>query len=172
MKLQFSASQIQNYASRYEYPNDDVSIRELVPAVRQVGYLTRDQLYQVARWKAARSSGNVKENTEMFVQEVTRWALQAHEERSRIQGLTILDGVGWPMASVILHFFHSDKYPILDFRALEALGQEKPNQYEFSFWWSYVETCRKLARDNALDMRTLDRALWQYSKEQGTDSPT
>jgi hypothetical protein len=37
--------------------------------------------------------------------------------------------------------------------------------YEFSFWWEYTQFCRKLAAEAGVSMRTLDRALWQYSKE-------
>ena len=78
---------------------------------------------------------------------------------------SILDGVSWPTASVILHFFHRRRYPILDFRALWSVGLEPPVQYGFNFWWDYVQYCRILARESRVDMRTLDRPLWQYSKE-------
>ena len=37
-----------------------------------------------------------------------------------------LSGVRWPTASVLLHFGHRDRYPILDYRALEALGVPSP----------------------------------------------
>ena len=73
--------------------------------------------------------------------------------------------MSWPTASVILHLFHRDPYPILDYRALWSVSLEVPGQYTFSFWWSYVEFCRSLAASAELDMRTLDRALWQFSKE-------
>jgi hypothetical protein len=69
------------------------------------------------------------------------------------------------MASVILHFFHENPYPILDYRAIWSVGAQVPKQYSFDTWWPYVEFCRKLARQNGVDMRTLDQALWQYSKE-------
>jgi hypothetical protein len=37
--------------------------------------------------------------------------------------------------------------------------------YDFDLWWCYVCTCREIAAQAGVDMRTLDRALWQYSKE-------
>jgi hypothetical protein len=79
--------------------------------------------------------------------------------------LTLLDGVGWPTASVILHFYHSDPYPILDIRALWAVGADLTHKYDFEFWMEYVQFCRTTATQVGVDMRTLDRALWQYSKE-------
>ena len=66
---------------------------------------------------------------------------------------------------MILHFFHQDKYPIIDYRALYSITMEVPNQYTFDFWWRYVEYCRDLASRTGLSMRELDQALWQYSKE-------
>lgn len=67
--------------------------------------------------------------------------------------------------SVILHLYYREQYPILDFRALWSLSVDVPGTYKFSFWWSYVEYCRGLAERTGFDMRTLDRALWQYSRE-------
>lgn len=84
----------------------------------------------------------------------------------------LLDGVSWPVASVLLHFGSCDRYPILDFRALWSLRIKVPKQYDFGFWWAYTLYCRSLADEHNVSMRTLDRALWQYSKEkQGEDSP-
>ena len=91
--------------------------------------------------------------------------MATEDERARIQSLTLLDGVSWPTASVILYLFHRDPYPILDFRALWSLSLDVPVQYRFDFWLPYVRCCRDLAQRANVDMRTLDRALWQYSKE-------
>ena len=60
---------------------------------------------------------------------------------------------------------HRDPYPILDYRALWTLGVEKPPAYHFDLWSAYTQYCRELAREIGVSMRDLDRALWQYSKE-------
>src|SRR5690606_39196674 len=133
--------------------------------VQRAGHLTIDQLKQVALWKAPRRAGLVDRNDPAYVRELTGWALSAKTERARIETLTLIDGVRWPTASVILHLFHPDPYPILDFRALWSVALAVPDQYSFSFWWPYVEYCRSLASRTGVDMRTLDRALWQHSKE-------
>ena len=169
MKLVFSEKEINRFAKEYErkYPAEvekEIELTNLRPEVQRAGRLTREQLKKVAKWKATRAAGHANKNSEEYVREITFLAFSAKEERSRIEILTVLNGVGWPMASVILHFFHKDSYPILDFRALESVGSKQPRQYTFPFWWSYVEFCRALAHRNAVDMRTLDRALWRYSK--------
>ncbi|HEY2651278.1 MAG TPA: hypothetical protein VGI50_05105, partial [Solirubrobacteraceae bacterium] len=65
----------------------------------------------------------------------------------------------------LLYFAFPDDYPILDVRALESLGVKPRSTYPVSFWLDYLEACRRLARDAGVSIRTLDKALWQHSKE-------
>ncbi len=165
MKLRFKESEILQIAERYAYLYEETKLLSLRKVVLSKGYLSKVQLCLVAKWKAPRSAGHVLKNSNKYVKEVTAFALKARDERSRIESLTILDGVSWPTASVILHLFHKEKYPILDFRALWSVSMDVPTQYSFPFWWPYVEFCRDIVKRNNVDMRTLDQAMWQYSKE-------
>jgi hypothetical protein len=121
-----------------------------------------------SHWKSPRTQPRCRANSADFIRDVTHCALNTPSERLRIEVLTLLSGVSWPTASVILHFFHRDRYPILDFRALWSLHCEVPKQYDFRFWQEFTEFCRGLAEQTGASMRTLDRALWQYSKEKQT----
>ena len=163
-RLRFPASKISHFASRYEYASDD-AILKLRPTVSRRGYLLKNELFQVARWKAPRNQNRVLRNSEDDIKEITRFALRTTSERARVESLLILFGVAWPMASVILHFFHEERYPILDFRALWSIQVEVPSYHRFESWFGYVSYCRDLANKNGVDMRTLDKALWQYSLE-------
>lgn len=139
--------------------------RDIAPAVRRRGFYTRDEFLELCLWKTPRSKRRCAENDEAFVHEATKVALGAEHERLRIESLLMLRGVSWPTASVLLHFGHRDPYPILDFRALHALGANEPaSGYDFAFWWAYVVECRRLAQEAKVPMRTLDRALWEWSK--------
>ncbi|MFC1531146.1 hypothetical protein ACFL5T_02765 [Gemmatimonadota bacterium] len=167
-RLRFDPAAVPEIASRYsyQYESDEREIEEsIAPAVREQGYFSKDQLLTVCRWKSPRTKSRVIRNTDDYVQEVTRTALSTPNERMRIEVLTLLTGVGWPTASVLLHFGHSDRYPILDYRALWSVSSEPPNVFDFSFWRDYTEFCRETADGCGVSMRTLDRALWQYSKE-------
>ncbi len=164
-ELRFKTENIRSIASRYAYGESDNGLQGLKGKVKKQGCLSQSDLQKVAKWKAPRSAGHVNTNQEEFVREITRFALNTENERARIEGLTVLDGVGWPTATVILHFFHKDQYPILDYRAPWSVSLELPKQYSFGFWWTYVEYCRETASEAGVDMRTLDMALWQYSKE-------
>ena len=163
--LRFNVEELPRAALRYKYPSSETELIAMKSRVIRRGYLTKEELERVAYWKSPRSARHVRKNSEEYVAELTRFAFRAASERARIESLTLLDGVLWPTASVILHLFHRDPYPVLDFRALWSVSLPVPVQYTFDFWWSYVEFCRKVAVCAKVDMRTLDRALWQYSKE-------
>jgi hypothetical protein len=62
-------------------------------------------------------------------------------------------------------FAFPNDYPIIDERALESLGQEAPRYYSLNFWTEYLDACRAIAKDVGVPIRTLDKALWQFSKE-------
>jgi hypothetical protein len=162
-RLRTQVTALRGLAQRYDYSGVDPF--ELRPEVETRGCLTISDLRAVAKWKSPRSAGHIEKNSDLFVREITGIALAAREERTRVEVLRLLNGVGWPTASVILHFFHNDPYPIIDFRALYTVSMELPNQYTFDYWWQYVEFCRWLAEKSGLSMRELDQALWQYSKE-------
>lgn len=162
-KLKFTQRALPGLVSRYEYATGNLF--NLKPKIDKQGFLTKADLWKVARWKSPRSAGHTEKNTDDFVREISGIAFTSKNERVRIEVLSLLNGVQWPTASVILHFFHKDPYPILDFRALYSISIEEPPDYGFGFWWSYVEFCRRLAKQSGLSMRDLDRALWQYSKE-------
>lgn len=165
--LQFDTSMIPALASRYSYPLLEGRIAdEIGPAVRERGYFTRSELIDICRWKTPRSGPLVTLNSEEGVQEATGLALRATAEALRIWIPMGLSGVSWPTASVLLHFGHKDRYPILDYRALEAFGVAKPASYTVPFWNAYVAACRKTDDETGYGMRVIDRALWQWSKDQ------
>jgi hypothetical protein len=163
--LRFPVTQIRHWAQRYVSPGEDELIARVRSCVTEAGYIPVPEFLDLCRWKSPRTAKRCAENPPEFVRVVTRTALATPDERLRIEVLTLLDGVNWPTASVLLHFGMWDRYPILDFRALWSLRVAMPKQYDFDLWWAYTTECRDLAGEASVDMRTLDRALWQYSKE-------
>jgi len=163
--FRFHPADIAALASRYPINNEDILTEQIKPAVRERGYLMLEELKIVCGWKSQRSKSRVAKNEPEDVRAITKVSLETSNERLRIGSLLLLDGIEYPTASVILHFFHPEPYPILDFRALEALNITKPNAYNFRFWEHYVAITRRIAIENGVDMRVLDRALWQWSKE-------
>jgi hypothetical protein len=133
---------------------------------RERGYYTRAEFLEVCAWKTVRSRARVAANSERAVTAATRVALaDGTAEEVRMSALLELAGVGVPTASTLLYFAFPWDYPILDVRALESLGVKPRSQYSVSFWLGYLSTCRELAQRCGVSLRTLDRALWQHSKE-------
>jgi hypothetical protein len=164
--LQFPIEEARAYAERFGSAYDDRGLA-LARAARERGHYTRDEFLAVCRWKSARPGRRQQTNTAQAVEDATRIALaDESSERERMDALLSLDGVGWPTASVLLHLAYPERYPILDWRALHALGVNKPGAYSFRFWEAYVTSWVPLMEQSGLDGRTFDQALWQWSKEQ------
>ena len=164
-RLRFPSRQVAYWANRFSDPAVDDAPRKIGVRARRRGYLTRADFLELCLWKTPRSRPRVERNTAEFVRAATQTAFSTRHERLRIEVLILLEGVSWPTASVILHFAHRDRYPVLDWRAVWSLGVRKPSAYGFEFWWGYTQACRRIADESRCTMRDLDRALWQYSKE-------
>jgi len=162
--LQFDARDIADVARRYAYATDHRAV-EAGRRARKRGYYTKPEFMIVCRWKSPRSSGRAEANPTAAIHRATRIALGVEDEATRIQALTDLQGVGVPVASTLLYFAFPRRYPILDWRALASLGHKPRSTYSISFWLGYLDACRRIARENHVSIRTLDKALWQHSRE-------
>lgn len=163
-ELRFPIAELRLWADRYDYA-DDAAAEAAGRAARARGWYSREEFLTVTNWKTPRSRRHHEANTERAIADGTRLALRTADERLRIGALTLLQGVEPPTASVLLHLAHADRYPILDLRALWATGLDVlPNNYSFLFWVAFTGFCRSVAHEARVDMRTLDRALWEYSE--------
>jgi hypothetical protein len=165
--LQFPLEQVRDYAARFDDTGDEAALA-LGRAARDRGHYTPDEFVAACRWKTPRSAPLVARNTAREIQDATRAALgPAGSAGERMQALRALHGVEWATGSVLLHLACPDRYPILDVRALHALGVTGRSSFTTAFWEAYVAECARLAAAAGVGGRTLDRALWQWSREQG-----
>jgi hypothetical protein len=164
-RLRFPASEIPRWAAGYSYPGEGRIVDTLAPKARTRGYLKRGEFLALCYWKTPRSQPRCARNSAAQIREATEIALASSDERAKMYILRSLSGVDWPTASVVLHFCDHAPYPILDYRALWSLGFPKPPSYTFDFWRAYTDFTRQLSESSGQDIRTVDRALWQYSKE-------
>ena len=122
-----------------------------------------DNLLAIFVWKTGgRGRSRVLKNTPEEVADALRLAVSAETERAAIAVLRGLRGVDTPVASAIMTAVFPDRYTVIDFRALESLGTETPDR-SVSFYLEYLHYCREKARECGVSLRTLDRALWQWS---------
>lgn len=169
--MNFSRKKIIEYSKKYDtkYKGsfDDLIERELKNWFLNHKYLDRKHFIKLGLWKSKRpkKSYESKENDDLMVKEITKFALATKSEKARIKSLMVLKGASWPVASVILHFAFPNKYPILDFRVIWSIRWNQPKYYNFDFWEKYVRKLRKIAGKYKVSLRILDKALWYYSKE-------
>ena len=119
-------------------------IRELRQA-RARGYLTREELEKVCRWKSARAIRLIRRNSVARVRAATRQALETRSERRRLEALRTLDGVSIPMASAILTLLNPQRYGVIDIRvwqllyALEEVTKKSGGVgFNFNNWYQFL----------------------------------
>jgi hypothetical protein len=137
------------------------------------GNYSRDNLKIIVHWKSPRKIAYIDDNTDIEIARALRFASDPRtSERSAVDVLDRLHGVGVPIASAILTTMFPERYTIIDFRALESLGIVKAPTDSVHYYLNYLTKCRELAREHNVSLRTLDRALWQWSKENGARETT
>ena len=135
--------------------------------VSECGYLLETELRKMAQWKSHYTPSKLDPNPPGLIEDVTGEAFLLNDDWEKLEKLTDIEGVGESVASVILHLYDPDprKYPILDKHALRSIGiDSRKVKYDEAFWRKYVNFSRTEAKHYAVEMRTLDRALYKLSE--------
>jgi hypothetical protein len=126
----------------------------------------------IVRWKSERMVHYLVGNSEAKIKKVLAVAAAPETSvRTAVDALTSLRGIDLSIASAILAAIAPERYNVLDFRALEALGHERHN---VEFYAEYVAFCKRLAERGIVapqpdlpgptSLHALDRALWEWSR--------
>ena len=91
---------------------------------REQGYLTRDQLYDIAYESSTRSAYHVETNPTERCREVTRNVRAVDGDFSKIQLLAGLSGFKAPTASCVLAALDGDRHAVVDTRVWAALERK------------------------------------------------
>ena len=142
--MQFPLGEVADYAGRYAYA-DDHQVLAIGAAARHRGFFTREEFFIVCAWKTHRSKRLTEINCAEKVQAATRAGMaRGRTGWQEINALRTLTGVDVRTASVFLHLTDIDRWPILDVRALHALGVPEPSSYGRRLWEAFVSTWRTL----------------------------
>jgi len=176
---------LQQYAGRYAHDysedswslldDDDPRLPRAGQGMRERGFVLSDELYRIALWKSRRRADLIKANSDHVIERVTELALALKDTDPgyAIDLLTVLKGVGVPMASVVLTVADPQEFGIIDIRAWQALSRWQPDRFPWkdssgftvSEFLRYLETIRELARHGGLLCREVDMALWYVARE-------
>lgn len=167
--MEITKKKIKEYAERYNQRykgSDDEKIeKEMKEWLKKNRYMGREGFVKIGLWKSKRPKNWYEKNDDLTVKEITTFSFATKCEKAKIKSLLVLNGVSYPLASVILHFAFPNRYPIMDFRVIWSLGWEQPKYYTFDFWEKYFIEMRRISGKLQEDIRTIDKALWEYSKE-------
>ncbi|MDR3752019.1 MAG: hypothetical protein P4K94_11090 [Terracidiphilus sp.] len=179
-QLQPAEAELQQLADRY-WQEAGERERQLEQAAYEAGEAIRSGEYTlsnleaIVRWKSERMVhyliGNSNENIKSAL------AIAASPQSSTedaVNALTGLRGVDISIASAVLAAIYPERYAVLDYRVLEALGHAR---HDVGFYTEYNAFLKRLAecdivksQDNLpapTALHALERAFWQWSRSRG-----
>ena len=171
LRLMFPIEQVKHWASKYADRKEDAAAFEAGKRIRD-GDCSRKNLEEIVEWKSDRRKALIADNTDDEIRDALTLALTAKQPRSALAVLIGLSGVALPMASAIMTAMDDqDRYTIVDWRALEALGEPEADYSRMTMYLhEYLPTCRRIANDASVSLRTLDRALWAWSEKKDREA--
>jgi thermostable 8-oxoguanine DNA glycosylase len=137
---------------------------------RDRGCLDFNDLYKICMWKSRnRQKKEILKNRKLQVERITRFAFKQINEKSKIDWLLHLKGVGIPTASAILTAVYPNKYAIIDIRCIEMLRsiglKSVGKTVTFNNWYTYLKVIRKIAKSNNITPREVDMILFAMHEE-------
>ncbi len=178
-QLQPAEAELQQLADEY-WQKAGEKEQELEKAAFEAGEAIRNgdytltNLEAIVRWKSERVVQYLIGNSNEKIRRVLPVAASPESStEDAVKALLELHGVDIPVASAILAAIYPERYTVLDFRALEALGHSR---HDVHFYEEYLGFCKRLAESNIVKpqgdlpaptpLRTIERALWEWSRNQ------
>ena len=175
--LQPQKSELQTLADQY-WQNTGENEHQLEKAAFDAGAAIRRgdhslaNLELIVRWKSERVVHYLIGNSETQIRKALSVAASPSSSvRAAVEALTELRGIDISVASAILSAIHPDRYAVLDFRTLEALGHAR---HDIGFYEQFLTFCRQMAASGGVkpqgelpgptSLHSLERALWEWSR--------
>jgi len=135
-------------------------------------YLEKEELEKICRWKSPRAIQLIKSNSEKDIFTTTKEAFATRSERSKMEILTRLNGVSYPMASAILMLLNPKRYGVIDIRVWEMFyhlklvtTNPKGTNFKWNEWYRYLVLLRYYAKKYNVKARDIERTIFIVHKE-------
>ncbi len=142
---------------------------------REKGFLTQEELYEIAYKSSTRSAHHVKNNPDNICQQVTENVLYMDDDFSKIGLLTCLKGFKAPTASCILAALNPEEHAVVDTRvwaSLERLDylEGRKESFDAFDYVEMIEPIRDIAEETGYTATEVGYALFAYDvdKREGT----
>lgn len=150
-------------------------LEEFGEKYREQGYLTQDQLYEIAYESSTRSAYHVRKNPEQRCRKVTENVLKLDDDFSKIALISSLKGFKAPTASCLLAALDPEKHAVVDTRvwaSLERLGylDERKETFDAEDYVTMMKHIRKIAEKQEFNPAQIGYALfaWDDKVREGT----
>ena len=176
-QLQPSELELQQLADSYWHESGERE-RELETAAYEAGQAIRNGEYTltnleaIVRWKSERMVHYLIGNSSESIRSALAVAASPNASaESAMNALIGLRGVDISIASAVLSAVYPERYAVLDYRALEALGHAR---HDVRFYTEYNDALKHLAECRIVNpqdnlpaptaLHALERALWQWAR--------
>lgn len=163
---------IETYLDVYEQTQGVLPERldELGARYREQGYLTREQLYDLAYENSTRSAYHVESNPPSRCEAVTANVLAVEGDFSKIQLLTGLRGFKAPTASAVLTALDPERHAVVDTRVWASLDRldyldGRKESFDAADYVTMIEPIREIATETDFPTAEVGYALFAYDAE-------
>lgn len=184
-QLQPAEMELQELAESYWHEAGERE-RQLEAAAYEAGEAIRNGEYtlpnleMIVRWKSERMVHYLIGNSTESIHSALAVAASPHvSTEEAVNALVELRGVDISIASAILAAIYPERYAVLDYRALEALGHAR---HDVKFYTEYNAALKRLAECGIVQpqgnlpaptaLHALERALWQWSRAHADELAT
>ena len=152
--------------------SDQQEYLSLVASVKQdllsIQSIKIDTFKRLINWKSPRTKGRIEWEKYDVYQKALHLAYN-QQKVHKMNELVVLQGIGAPIASTILHFIFPDDFPIYDFRTVQVLhyfGYFKHKTTHKNHYPEFQNTLLLLRTDLIyFNLRQIDRALFAFHKK-------
>ncbi|PRX35661.1 hypothetical protein BX659_101155 [Orenia metallireducens] len=142
-------------------------LKDIGKRYHQKGYLSKDELYQLAHLNSTRSSYHVHRNPVGRVEKITEIAYKIDDEFAQVILFNSLKGVGTPTASAILTSLNDKEHCVIDTRVWATLYRmgyfdKEKEQFNPDDYLAIMKIVRELAQEEGMTTAEIGYALFAY----------
>ena len=157
MIRELSRGDLTQLAQRFAYNKRD-------PEIVRGDALNQADFLAICHWKAERRHDLCLKNVPEDIERITAASFASNDPLVQVCALTSLHGVGVPTATALLHWGYREG-PILDFRAWWTVHGQVRRVFRGADWVPFQARMWAEAEYYDLNIRELDKAVWQFSSE-------
>ncbi|MFC7074878.1 hypothetical protein [Haloarcula halophila] len=149
---------------------DPTWLEEVGKTYREQGYLTREQLYDVAYASSTRSAYHVENNPDQRCREVTENVVAVDGDFSKIQLVSGLRGFKAPTASAVLTALDPERHAVVDTRVWASLDRldyldGRKERFDAADYVTMIEQIREIAAETGFRVDEVGYALFAADVE-------